>query len=112
MIVDDNAGIRRIIQKVLSRENAAFTECADGLDAVEAYGRARPDIVVMDIRMPRLDGLGAMRQIRMGFPDALFVVVSDHDDIELRTQARDLGAQAYVVKDDLTKLTQVIHGLV
>jgi len=111
MIVDDNAGIRRVIRTLLSGRNASFTECGDGMDAVAEFARSRPDIVLMDIRMPQLDGLGAMKQIRDQFPEALVVVVSDYDDAELRLQARDLGARAYVVKDDLRKLPGVLNEL-
>jgi len=110
LIVDDSPGMRSIMKTLLAGQAVSFSECGDGEDAVTLYGAELPDWVLMDIRMPRLDGLGAMRMIRQQHPGAKVVIVTDYDDPDLRAEARALGAAAYVLKEDLKRLQQIIAG--
>jgi len=104
LIVDDNASMRRLIKTVLSDFHAEFVECADGGKALENYRLSKPDIVLMDIMMPEVDGLEATRRIRAAFPDARVVVVTYYDDPDLRKAATSVGAAGYVLKEDLSQL--------
>ena len=61
----------------------------------------QPDIVLMDVRMPRMDGLAATRQIREFHPGARVVIVTDYDDEDLRKAAMEAGARGYVLKQNL-----------
>jgi CheY-like chemotaxis protein len=69
-------------------------ECVDGAGALAAYAIHRPHLVLMDIRMPLMDGLAATKQIRQFHPSARVVMVTDYDDKELRMAAREEGACA------------------
>lgn len=112
LIVDDNAGVRRLLRVIVSDMVAETWDCTDGADALEAYFTHRPDIVLMDIRMPRMDGLAATRQILAADPSAKVVIVTDYDDEMLRAAALGAGARAYVVKASLLDLTALIRSLV
>src|ERR1700677_3592585 len=61
LIVEDNAGVRRMIRRAVDHLASQVSECEDGADALAAYRECLPDIVLMDIRMPKMDGLAATR---------------------------------------------------
>jgi len=77
-----------------------------------AYIEHRPDIVLMDVRMPMMDGLTATRQIRKHDPLARVVIVTDYDEDELRAMATEAGAYGYVVKQNLTRLAELIRSAI
>ena len=96
--------------RALLREHPVeFFECGDGEEAVALYAVERPDWVLMDIRMPRLDGLGAIRRIRADHPRSRFIIVTDYDDQDLRAKAAALGAEGYVLKDNLAPLPALLR---
>jgi DNA-binding NarL/FixJ family response regulator len=101
LIVDDHPAMRRLLGRVVADLFSAVAECADGADALAAYARHRPDWVFMDIEMSRTDGLTATRDSMHAFPDAKVLVVSKHDDEQLRAAARNAGARGYVLKENL-----------
>ena len=92
LIVDDNAGIRKLLRRALGKIGTRICECVDGSEAVQMYAECQPDIVVMDIKMQHMDGLAATRLIRENYPAARVVIVTDYDDEELRLAARTAGA--------------------
>jgi CheY-like chemotaxis protein len=108
LIVEDNATIRRMINSIVKDLAEEITECSDGSEALAAYRESRPDWVLMDIKMKETDGLAATRQIRAAFPGANIVIVTNYDEADLREAARDAGARAYVVKEDLFALREVL----
>jgi DNA-binding NarL/FixJ family response regulator len=108
LIVEDNTGVRRIIRRAISHFASEVYECEDGADALAAYRRYDPDLVLMDIRMPRMDGLAATRQIRSRYPTARIVMVTDYDDDALRLASSQAGASGYALKQNLTELERII----
>jgi DNA-binding NarL/FixJ family response regulator len=112
LIVDDNAGVRRLLRRAVLDSAIAIWECADGAEALTAYADRQPDIVLMDIRMPRKDGLAATRQIREFHPDARVVMVTDYEDEDLRKAASEAGACGYVVKQNLTDIGRLMRAIV
>ena len=72
---------------------------ADGIEAVEQAGRERPDVVLMDLRMPGLEGAEATRRIRAGFPDVQVLVLTTYADDESLFPALEAGARGYLTKD-------------
>ena len=111
LIVDDNAGVRRLLRRAILEAASAVWECSDGAEALAAYADRRPDVVLMDIRMPRMDGLAATRQIRRFNPSARVVMVTDYDDEDLRNAASEAGACAYALKQNLTELAGLIRSI-
>jgi len=108
MIVDDHAGVRNLIRQLLSAPGDRFLECTTGVDAVQAARDFKPDYVTMDIRLPDLSGLEAARAIRAIHPTCRIVIVTSYDQEFLRQSARQVGAIAYVLKENLTELRSVL----
>ena len=116
LVVDDHELVRRGICSVLATDPGITLcgEAADGQDAVEKATKLKPDIVVMDISMPRLTGLEATREIKRVLPGTGIVIVSQHEAPELVRQAFNAGALGYVVKssiasDLLVAISKVKH---
>jgi signal transduction histidine kinase/DNA-binding response OmpR family regulator len=105
LIADDHEGIRRGIQALLSsREDwAVCAHAVDGLDAVEKARQHRPDIVLMDISMPAMDGIEATRLIRQDVPASEVIVVSQNDAALASAKCIAAGARAYIAKNNLAR---------
>ena len=100
LVVDDHALIRAGISSVLS-SNESLEVCGEAVDGQDAIEKARelvPDLVVMDISMPRVNGLDATREIKRSLPGVEVLVVTQHDSSEMARQAFKAGASGYVVK--------------
>lgn len=111
LIVDDNAGVRRLLRRAVLDTAGTVWECSDGSEALATYANQRPDVVLMDVRMPGMDGLAATRQIREFDPAACVVMVTDYDDEDLRKAASDAGACGYALKQNLTDLSRLIRSI-
>ena len=110
LIVDDHEVVRRGIRTVLSArpEWKVCGEAADGIEAVEKATALRPDVVLMDIQMPIVDGLSATKQIMDFDPTAHVIVVTDYQDRDLQAIAFEAGACRYVSKEDLSTLPEML----
>ena len=111
LIVEDNSGVRTVVRRALLETASRVWECSDGADALKSYLAHRPDFVLMDIRMPRMDGLKATRQILQSDPSAKVVMVSDYDDDDLRRAASAAGACGYTLKQDLSEMIELLRAL-
>jgi DNA-binding NarL/FixJ family response regulator len=109
LIVDDSSQVRALIRTVLTGLVDDVLECADGDEAVGAYGARRPDWVLMDVRMARMGGLEATRRILAADPTARVVIVTDYDDAHWRTAAIEAGACGYVLKDNLLDVRRLLE---
>lgn len=108
LIVEDNDSMRQMIKKLLGDLTEAFKECVDGAQALVTYRQYSPDWVLMDIKMKEIDGLAATRQIKSAFPNARIVIVTGYDDARLRAAAQEAGASAYLPKENLLELRQIL----
>jgi CheY-like chemotaxis protein len=111
LIVDDNSGIRRVLRRLLADTGTLIWECADGSEALAAYEEHRPDIVLMDIRMPTIDGLTATRLIRGYDPSARIIVLTDYQDEDMKSAALEAGAREYVLKQEIAGLPEIVSSL-
>jgi DNA-binding NarL/FixJ family response regulator len=105
LIVDDHEIFRRGLRSLLeSREDFDVTgEAVNGLEAVEKAKELKPDIIVMDVSMPQMDGLQAARLIRSDRPDSKILILSQHDSPHMLSAALDAGASGYVTKSQVAR---------
>src|SRR5438105_11297528 len=108
LIVDDDERIRRMIKTVVADDAAVFFECGDGAQARSCYAEHRPDWVLMDLTMPKVDGLTATRQIKSDDPSARVLIVTANDSVALCEEARGAGACGYVLKENLFNLRHIL----
>jgi CheY-like chemotaxis protein len=108
LIVEDNLKMRQMIKSIVADLAERIDECSDGGDALEIYARHKPDWVLMDIRMEKVDGISATRQIIERFDDAKIIIVTNYDDAEIRKSARQAGACGFVLKENLLKVRELI----
>lgn len=108
LIVDDHTEMRRMTKFFLRDLPFEFEECADGADALDCYEKTRPDWVLMDWEMRRMDGLTATRKIIEKHPQAKILMVTQYDDEQLKEAATKAGARGFVLKENLMDLRRQI----
>ncbi|WPX09356.1 response regulator [Anaerocellum danielii] len=101
LIVDDSPMWRKVIRKFIKEnlKGLIVAEAKDGLEAVEFYKRFRPDVVTMDIEMPKLDGLMAMEKILKFDESAKVIIISSKGEEDVVRRALLKGAKDFIVKD-------------
>jgi DNA-binding NarL/FixJ family response regulator len=102
LVADDQDAVRkRVIETLVSRQGFEIcAEAANGLEAVERAKQSKPDLIVLDITMPELNGLDAARRIRSFLPDTPIVILSVHKGKQLMEEARKIGVRGYVTKGE------------
>ena len=101
LVVDDHALFRTGVANIINQEPdlEVVAEAGDGLEAVDAFERHHPQITLLDLRMPRLEGVEAVRRIRERDPQARVIVLTTYDTDDEISRALKAGAKAYVLKD-------------
>lgn len=101
LITDDHPVVREGLSAMLSRERdiEVVGEAKDGKEAVSRAGELQPDIVLMDLRMPELDGVEAMRLIKAQYPNIQFIILTTYNNDEYIFTGIEAGARAYLLKD-------------
>lgn len=101
LIVEDQPVIRRAFATLLGMENdiRVVAQAGDGAEAIQLARQWRPDIVLMDLQMPRVGGIAAMKRILVDVPSTQVIVLTTFDTDEMVFEAISAGAQAYLLKD-------------
>lgn len=106
LLADDDFLVRSYLKMLSSWEKAGFeitADVRDGEEALEILDKEKVDLVVTDLAMPLLDGIGLIREIRKKYPDTYVIVLSCHDEFEYVKQAMKEGADEYVLKNTLNE---------
>jgi two-component system response regulator MprA len=112
LIVDDEPAVREALQRSLAFEGYGTAVAVDGADALEKAAAYRPDLVVLDIQMPRMDGLTAARRIRAGGDTTPILMLTARDTVGDRVTGLDAGADDYLVKPfELDELLARVRAL-
>ncbi len=114
LIVDDHVTVREGLAAMLSRDPgiAVVGEAENGRVAVEKAGKLQPDVILMDLRMPEMDGIEAMLKIKAANPETKFIILTTYDNDEYIFKGIEAGARAYLLKDspkeDLFRAIKVV----
>jgi len=98
LVADDDKNMRFFVRELLEKEQYSVVEACDGQQAIEQYLSHDIDLVILDYRMPLLDGIEALTQLKMNDPDVLVLMVTAHDTKDLALEAIRKGAYDYFTK--------------
>jgi DNA-binding response OmpR family regulator len=116
LIVDDEAPVREVLNDYFVERRFAVMTAANGQDALAAFARERPDVVLLDVRMPGLDGLAVLKRLREADPGVAVIMVTANEDVTVARETLAIGAFDYVAKPfdfehlDRTVVTAMIHS--
>src|SRR5215472_1663540 len=105
LVVDDNQSIRRAMRQLLQTQVdiEVIGEAADGIDAIRKTQTYRPDVILMDVAMPTMNGFEAVRQIKKESPTTQVLFVSQFDSDAFTREALAVGASGYILKSNASK---------
>ncbi|MDR6300518.1 sigma-54-dependent transcriptional regulator [Mesonia maritima] len=112
LVIEDEASIRRVLIKILTEENKNYTveEAEDGLSGMEKIKNEDYDLVLCDIKMPKMDGVEVLEATKKVKPEIPFVMISGHGDIETAVNTMKIGAFDYISKPpDLNRLLNTVR---
>ncbi|MDG3012226.1 response regulator transcription factor [Rhodococcus sp. D2-41] len=98
LVVDDDRAVRESLRRSLTFNGYAVDTATDGADALEKIGQSRPDALVLDVMMPRMDGLEVCRRLRSTGDDLAILVLTARDSVSERVAGLDAGADDYLPK--------------
>lgn len=116
LIADDEQPIREWLNYCLKDKRDSLEvvgTASDGWQAYELAVKERPDVVIMDIRMPKMDGITAMKNIKQGLPETEFVILTNHAEFSYAKQAISCGAKEYILKSELrsSELIEILEKI-
>jgi DNA-binding NarL/FixJ family response regulator len=105
LLVDDHPIVRQGLKTLLAGHSGweVIGEASDGMEAVDKADSLRPDVMILDVTMPRMNGLEACRLIRQKTPGMEILFVTQHDSPQMMREALEAGARGYVVKSNAAR---------
>ncbi len=110
LIADDNSSVRRMIKNILAHIAEEFYECSDGSEVMELYSKYKPDWVLMDIKMKKMNGIKATLNLKQNFPEAKVIIITNYPTDDLREDAKKAGAIEFIDKENLSCLGSIISN--
>lgn len=98
LVVDDESDVRNLLRKFLTRRGYEVLTAGDGEAAIEAIRENRPDIVLLDIRLPKMDGLSVLQRLRDESDDVAVITMSGNADEDTARRSLELGAADFITK--------------
>jgi DNA-binding NarL/FixJ family response regulator len=113
LIVDDEKAVRTALGRLLAtrKEWLVVGEAADGAQAIGMARELQPDIVIMDITMPEMNGLEATPEIKKALPGAEVLIFTQHDSKQMVRQAQNVGASGYLLKSQANWLVAAVESM-
>lgn len=98
LIVDDQKGVRRLLEELFRQEGWEVRSAADGLEALELVAKVLPDLILIDVKMPNMNGLEATQEIMQRQPGISIIMMTAYGEIEVVRQALDAGVKRCISK--------------
>lgn len=112
LVADDDAPVRRVLSRFLSKRGYTVLEAADGEAAVSIFRRERPALVLLDVRMPRKDGVEALREIKAVDPEAPVVMITASLTDEVEKELRAHSASEFLPKPvEMARLQEILERI-
>ena len=110
LVVDDEKGVCHSFKKILGRQGYDVVTANDGLEGIEMAGKEHPDLIVMDVSMPRMDGLETLQRLKSLYPDITIIMMTAHSTSDRAITAMKLGAYDYLTKPfDNVQMIQLVE---
>lgn len=112
LVVDDQPGLRRLLCEALADVCPCVLAAAGGREALVMVERHRPAVVLLDLKMPGLDGVDTLRLLRERYPDLVVVVMTAYSELETLKNIKELGVSHYLTKPfDIHEVRYLVKGL-
>ena len=116
MITDDSDAIRMVLRDILDiGHHELVAEATNGLEAVEKFAKTKPDVLLLDVAMPKKDGMSTLKEILTTNPNAKIIMITASDNLNTMKECVNAGASAYLLKpfnfeDVLKTITKILDG--
>ncbi len=113
MIADDSDAIRLVLKDILAMgEHEVVSEASDGVEAVDFYQKHKPDVLLLDLAMPKKDGLAVVKEVIQFDPNAKIILITASDDQKVISQCLKNGASSYISKPfDFNGVLKAINNI-
>ncbi len=112
LIVDDQKGVRRLLEELFKKDNWIVNIAADGREAVARVSDFQPDIILMDMKMPNINGLEASKQILCAHKDMIIIMMTAYGEMDVIKNALEAGVKKCVTKPfDIMNLKDIVNKL-
>ncbi len=110
LIIDDQPGIRRLLTEVLQEEGYIVLEAGNGYDGLQKAREGHPSLILMDMKMPGMDGIETLRELRRMGIGGKVIMMTAYGELDLVTEAKEIGAADYITKPfDIVALCEMIN---
>ncbi len=112
LVVDDQMGVRRLLFEAFKEEDCEVELAGSGQEAIDKFKTARPDLILMDMKMPGLNGLEALYEIKKTDDSVPVIMMTAYGELEIMAEAMKLGVKEYVIKPfDINELRDLVKKM-
>lgn len=110
LVIDDQPGIRRLLVEVLNEEGYLVVAAANGYEGVQQAKEVQPQLILMDMKMPGMDGIETLRELKKNGLGSRVIMMTAYGELDLVNQAKEVGAYGYITKPfDILSLCRMIQ---
>lgn len=112
IIVDDQKGVRRLLEELFKKDDWIVHTASDGSEAISKVDELQPDIILMDMKMPNMNGLEASKQILSVHPEKIIIMMTAYGEMDVIKTAMEAGVKKCVTKPfDIMNLKEIVNNL-
>lgn len=110
LVIDDQPGIRRLLTEVLQDEGFHVITAANGYEGIQLAQNSNPNVILMDMKMPGMDGIEALRELKRQGQGDQVIMMTAYGELDMVNEAREAGMRDYITKPfDIMSLCRIIH---